>query len=132
MKLEVLPISFVGRTFLKASKLSSLLCGLLLLFGPASWAAVAIHPELVVSGLSNPVGITNAGDGSGRLFIVLQGGRFVIFDGMQVLSSPFLDISSLVSFGGERGLLGLAFHPDYAENGQFFIHYDDQNGTTQN
>ena len=130
MKLEVLPISFVGRTFLKASKLSSLLCGLLLLFGPASWAAVAIHPELVVSGLSNPVGITNAGDGSGRLFIVLQGGRFVIFDGMQVLSSPFLDISSLVSFGGERGLLGLAFHPDYADNGFFYVNYTNTAGET--
>ena len=130
MKLEVLPISFVGRTFLKASKLSSLLCGLLLLFGPASWAAVAIHPELVVSGLSNPVGITNAGDGSGRLFIVLQGGRFVIFDGMQVLSSPFLDISSLVSFGGERGLLGLAFHPDYAANGFFYVNYTNTAGET--
>jgi hypothetical protein len=89
------------------------------LFSPASWGAVNIKADPVVTGLSSPVDITHAGDGSGRLFIVLQGGRIVIFDGFQVLSPSFLDITSLVTSGGERGLVGLAFHPNYVANGFF-------------
>jgi hypothetical protein len=76
------------------------------------------------------VDITHAGDGSGRLFIVLQGGRIVIFDGVQILSPPFLDISSLVSSGGERGLLGAAFHPNYVGNGFFYVSYTDTTGAS--
>jgi glucose/arabinose dehydrogenase len=91
---------------------------------------VSINPKLVISGLSSPVGITHAGDGSGRLFIVLQGGKILIFDGVQILSPPFLDISSLVSSGGERGLLGVAFHPDYAHNGLFYVNYTNIAGDT--
>jgi glucose/arabinose dehydrogenase len=64
-----------------------------------------------------------AGDGSGRLFIVLQAGSIVIFDGKQVLPTPFLNVSSLLLSGGERGLLGLAFHPDYVNNGYFYVYY---------
>ncbi|MEE9121302.1 MAG: PQQ-dependent sugar dehydrogenase [Syntrophobacteria bacterium] len=82
----------------------------------------------MVTGLSSPVDITHAGDGSGRLFIILQGGRIVIFDGVQILSPPFLDITSLVSSGGERGLLGAAFHPNYVGNGFFYVSYTDTAG----
>ncbi len=77
----------------------------------------------IASGLSSPVAITNAGDGSGRLFITLQGGQIVIYDGAQILPTPFLDISSLVDYGGERGLLSAAFHPHYASNGTFYVDY---------
>lgn len=92
----------------------------------------ADEPNLVLQnvtgGLMHPVSITHAGDS--RLFIVQQEGQIVIFDGTRVLSQPFLDLSALVSSGGERGLLGLAFHPDYAHNGRFFVDYTDRNGNT--
>jgi len=100
------------------------------LFTAASWGAVAIKAEPVITGLASPVDITYAGDGSGRLFIVLQGGRIVIFDGVQILSPPFLDITSLVSSGGERGLLSAAFHPSYVGNGFFYVSYTDTAGAS--
>ncbi|KXK14631.1 MAG: glucose/sorbosone dehydrogenase-like protein [Chloroflexi bacterium OLB14] len=79
--------------------------------------------EEIISGLSSPVGIVNAGDNSNRLFIVLSGGEIMVYDGSQVLATPFLDISSLTSSGGEQGLLGLAFHPNYENNGYFYVNY---------
>jgi glucose/arabinose dehydrogenase len=75
----------------------------------------------IVSGLDQPLGLTHAGDT--RLFITLQRGRIVIWDGTRILPTPFLDVISLVSCCGERGLLGLAFHPQYATNGFFFVYY---------
>ena len=78
---------------------------------------------LVPGGLQRPVVIADPGDGSGRLFIAQQTGEILILDGTTLLPTPFLDVSSLVECCGERGLLGLAFHPDYAGNGEFFIDY---------
>jgi hypothetical protein len=77
----------------------------------------------VASGLVLPVGVAHAGDGSGRLFVVQQTGQIVIWDGAQVLAEPFLDIAAKVSCCGELGFLGLAFHPDYSNNGQLFVNY---------
>ena len=77
----------------------------------------------LVSGLASPVDIANAGDNSGRLFIVEQSGRIRIIQNGTLLATPFLDIQSVVLAGGERGLLGLAFHPQYASNGRFFVFY---------
>ena len=91
----------------------------------------------VVTGLSVPVGLQHAGDGSGRLFIVERGGLIRIFDGDQLLGTPFFDITSgsnpppFVS-GGERGLLGLAFHPDYADNGYFYVNYTESTSPPNN
>ena len=82
------------------------------------------------SGL-RPVEITHAGDGSNRLFIVDQNGSIYIWDGTQVLATPFLDIENQVACCNERGLLGLAFHPDYSNNGLFYVHYSDNSGDTQ-
>jgi glucose/arabinose dehydrogenase len=82
--------------------------------------------EVIDTGLTNPIGIVNAGDGSGRLFIVEQEGIIRIYDTTTatLLPTPFLDISALVDDEGpEQGLLGLAFHPDYALNGRFFVFY---------
>ena len=103
---------------------------LILLFSELSWAAPEIKVEPVITGLANPVAITHAGDGSGRLFITLKGGQVIIYDGTQMLPTPFLDITSLVSSGGEQGLLSVAFHPNYASNGLFFVNYTDTNGDT--
>jgi hypothetical protein len=96
-------------------------------------AAIAAPVNLrpVVEGLERPVVVAHAGDGSGRLFIVQQGGQIRIFDGVQLLHGSFLDLSSRVSSGSEQGLLGLAFHPDYETNGLFFVNLTDLTGDTQ-
>ncbi|MGD0751263.1 MAG: PQQ-dependent sugar dehydrogenase [Anaerolineales bacterium] len=83
----------------------------------------------VIAGLELPVDIQNAGDGSGRLFIVEKPGRILILKGGELLPTPFLDISTKVgSRYTEQGLLGLAFHPNYARNGLFYVNYTDGNG----
>lgn len=107
--------------------------GVLLLFlgvAPAAAVPSSITIVPVTGGLTQPVGVTNAGDGSGRLFIIEQHGTIRIWNGSQLLATPFLDISSLVgpcpalpNGCGERGLLGLAFHPQYEINGRFYVFY---------
>ncbi len=77
----------------------------------------------IISGLSSPVSITNAGDSSGRLFITLLDGQIMIYDGSQIAPAPFLDISPLIVGGGEQGLLSVAFHPNYESNGFFYVYY---------
>jgi|CXWL01.1.fsa_nt_gi glucose/arabinose dehydrogenase len=78
----------------------------------------------IASGFINPVFITNAGDGSGRLFIIERAGRIRIIKNGIPLATPFLDIQAIVkSTSGEQGLLALAFHPAYSTNGKFFIAY---------
>jgi glucose/arabinose dehydrogenase len=84
----------------------------------------------VASGLTQPVTVANAGDGSGRLFIVQQTGEIFIFVNGTVLPTPFLDLSTLISCCGEQGLLGLAFHPDYAGTGFFYVDYTNNAGDT--
>jgi glucose/arabinose dehydrogenase len=80
--------------------------------------------SLFAEGFTRPVVVRHAGDGSGRLFVVEQAGRILVIDGEVVLATPFLDISTVVdSVGNEQGLLGLAFHPDFAGNKFFFVNY---------
>ena len=76
-----------------------------------------------VSGLSAPVGIEAPNDGTGRLFLIQQGGTLWIIQNGSLLSNAFLDLTSKVESGGEKGLLGLAFHPGFASNRRFFVHY---------
>jgi glucose/arabinose dehydrogenase len=85
---------------------------------------------LITDGLNAPVGIASAMDGSGRLFVLEQAGIIRILQDGSLQAEPFLDISKQVSCCGERGLLGLAFHPRFMENGQFFINYTDLDGNT--
>ncbi|HKS23893.1 MAG TPA: PQQ-dependent sugar dehydrogenase [Thermoanaerobaculia bacterium] len=96
------------------------------LFVPLAVAAQQIALQQVTAGFSAPLGIVSAGDA--RLFIVQQGGTIAIWDGTRILPTPFLDIHNLISSGNERGLLGLAFHPHYATNGLFFVHYTAPSG----
>lgn len=84
---------------------------------------IATLVPVVTEGLENPLFLTQAGDGSGRLFVVEQPGRIRVLEGRALLPVPFLDITKQVLSGGERGLLGLAFHPDYRRNGRFFVNY---------
>ncbi len=98
-------------------------------FAPA-WAAT-INLVPFASGLSQPVTIANAGGSDTRLFVVEKGGTIrIVQSNGTVLPTPFLDLTTLVSMGGEQGLLGLAFHPNYASNGFFYVHYTDTNGDT--
>jgi glucose/arabinose dehydrogenase len=83
-----------------------------------------------LGGFTSPVGITHAADGSGRIFVVEQGGRIRIVKGGVLQPTPFLDISTRISSGGERGLLGLAFAPDYARRGYFYVNYTNPAGNT--
>ena len=80
----------------------------------------------IAKGLNLPIGITYAADRSGRLFIIEQEGTIRIWKDNQLLESPFLDIRDKIDCCGERGLLGLAFHPRFAENGYFYINYTEE------
>ena len=85
--------------------------------------------QMVASGLARPVDLQP--DGSGRVFIIEKVGRIRILQDGQLLVQPFLDITNRVgSDSNEQGLLGLAFHPQYAQNGRFFVNYTDKNGDT--
>jgi glucose/arabinose dehydrogenase len=92
-----------------------------------------IRLELVefASGFEDPLYLTHAGDGSGRVYVVEQGGRILVAERTGTSQGgAFLDIAERVSAGGERGLLGLAFHPAYGRNGRLFVNYTDRNGDT--
>jgi glucose/arabinose dehydrogenase len=91
---------------------------------------VTLGFEQVAVGLASPVGIAHAGDGSGRLFIVQQTGQILILEGGAIRPTPFLNIASLVSCCGERGLLGLAFHPNFKQNKLFYVNYTNVAGDT--
>src|SRR5690348_13336128 len=100
-----------------------------------AWNAVSVDAAGVVfskvaGGFKAPVYVTSPHDGTGRLFVVEQGGKVRIISSGKVLATPFLDISSLVSKGSEQGLLGLAFHPNFKSNGLFYIDYTRSNGDT--
>jgi glucose/arabinose dehydrogenase len=88
-----------------------------------------ISLQSIATGFASPVEITNAGDS--RLFVVQKGGliRILNADGT-VNATPFLNLSAFVSTNSERGLLGLAFHPNYATNGYFFVNYTNLAGNT--
>ncbi len=90
---------------------------------PPSPTIPSIRLTKVVGGLDNPVYVTHAGDGSGRLFVVEQTGRILIVRDGRVVRPPFLSIRNRTDFGGERGLLSVAFHPNYENNGRFFVNY---------
>jgi glucose/arabinose dehydrogenase len=100
-----------------------------LLQGPAQWPNIALTPT--VNGLAQPLHITHAGDSSGRLFVVEKAGVIRIVRGGSLEPTAFLSITDRVgSSGGEQGLLSVAFPPDYATRGYFYVDYTDANGDT--
>ncbi|HWS53214.1 MAG TPA: PQQ-dependent sugar dehydrogenase [Pyrinomonadaceae bacterium] len=106
---------------MQRAPLAALLTLLILASPSAAQTAIALDP--VLSGLSSPVYLTNARDGTNRLFIVEQPGRIKVLQPGAAAPTLFLDISAKLSAGGERGLLGLAFHPFYHLNRRFFVNY---------
>ena len=91
--------------------------------------AVTLVP--VVDGLASPLAVVNAGDGTGRLFVAEQGGQIRIVRDGRLVAQPYLDIADRITSGGERGLLGVAFHPRYPDDPRVFVNYTDRNGDTQ-
>jgi glucose/arabinose dehydrogenase len=96
-------------------------------FDPAGVTPVV---DVVVDGLLAPLDVTHTGDGSGRVFVAEQAGRIRIVDAGALVERPFLDITGRIASGGERGLLGLAFHPDYPSDPRLFVDYTDRAGDT--
>jgi hypothetical protein len=96
---------------------------LLFLAAPLMAQTPHIALEPLASNLSSPLYLTHAHDGSNRRFILEQPGRIRVLQPGSSTPTLFLDISSRVLSGGERGLLGLAFHPQFAANGRFFVNY---------
>jgi glucose/arabinose dehydrogenase len=96
-------------------------------FDPAS---VEIDLETVAEIPGSPLGVVDAGDGSARLFVVAQAGQIWIVEDGRRIEKPFLDISDQITTGGERGLLGLAVHPDFPTDPRFYVDYTDEQGDT--
>ncbi len=93
---------------------------------PPALAQTSLRTVRVAQGFSLPVYVTSSPNDATRLFVVEQGGRIEIIKNGTVLPTPFLNITSIVQSGGERGLLGLAFHPNYASNRRFYVYYTRQ------
>jgi hypothetical protein len=106
-----------------AARLFSLVLGTLLAAVVTTTSGVQLQTVLS-TGLASPVFVTHAGDRSNRLFIVERGGTIRVLQPGGAAPTLFLDIRTKVATaGGEQGLLGLAFHPQYATNGRFFVSY---------
>ncbi len=88
---------------------------------PGGWPPIAL--SAVAGGFALPVHVAHAGDGTGRIFVVEQGGRIRVLDNGATLPDPFLDISGKVACCGEQGLLSAAFPPGFASKGYFYVNY---------
>ncbi len=99
---------------------------LTVVYAGAALAQVQAQVQLtkIAGGFDHPTYITGAGDGSGRLFVVEQGGTIRIIKDGKVLSTPFLDINTRVACCGERGLLSMAFPPGYPTKSHFYVYYN--------
>ena len=97
---------------------------------PQSSAQVELENEIVATGLTQPLLVLAPPGDRDRIFILEQPGRVRIVKNGTLLGTSFLDVTALNSYGGERGLLGMAFHPDYANNGWFYVNYTNNSGAT--
>jgi glucose/arabinose dehydrogenase len=108
--------------------------GVLVRILPGDPGAFTATLNKIISGLISPTLLTNAGDQSNRLFIGEQTGKIHIFKNGSLLKTPFLDLTTkivkLSKVYDERGLLGLVFHPDYKDNGRFFVYYNTPSSDT--
>jgi glucose/arabinose dehydrogenase len=97
---------------------------------PFDPSALTIRLDPLVGGLDSPLAVADAGDGLGRLFVVEQPGRIRIVRDGALVKLPFLDITQRIRSGGERGLLGLAFAPDFPTDPRFYVDYTDRAGNS--
>ncbi|WP_159468814.1 PQQ-dependent sugar dehydrogenase [Dyadobacter sp. 3J3] len=96
-----------------------------------SYSQPAIYFKSVIpSGLSSPIQLVNAGDGTNRIFIVQKGGDIKVYNSAFTSLGTFLTVAGVLN-NGEQGLLSLAFHPDYETNGTFFVYYNNLDGNLE-
>jgi glucose/arabinose dehydrogenase len=93
--------------------------------------SLVVQPVVVANGLTAPTDVAAPPGEPGRVYVVEQAGLIKVVDHGRVRAQPFLDIRNLVSSGGERGLLSVAFHPRYAKNHLFYVDYTDTDGNTR-
>jgi glucose/arabinose dehydrogenase len=98
--------------------------------GDAVSGTTTLAARLIASGFRDPLDLQSAPGDRERLYVVEQGGRIQIILSGQVQQTPFLDIADRIRTGGERGLLGLAFHPDFSSNRRFYVNYTNRSGDT--
>jgi glucose/arabinose dehydrogenase len=98
--------------------------------GPVVTGTPVLQAATIASGLQAPVDLQAAPGDRSRLFVLEQAGRIRIVRSRALVQAPYLDIVTRVGSGGERGLLGLAFHPQFATNGRFYVNYTDRSGDT--
>ncbi len=113
-----------------AAVLASALPALAAPAGGVDLANLVLGTEQVATGFASPLYVTGARDGSGRLFVVEQGGLIKVVRNGVVQPTPYLDLSALTRASGEQGLLGLAFSPGYRVNGRLYVDYTDLAGNT--
>ena len=106
-------------------------CSALALCQAAPLERQAVRLQLVASSLDAPVHVAAPRSEPSRLYVVERAGRIRLLVNGALRPRPFLDIERLVSSGGERGLLSVAFHPRYARNRRFYVDYTDLNGDTR-
>lgn len=111
-------------------RLTGSLWALLFALQPTAAQSIDLRLTEVFSLLQQPLFLTHAGDGSGRVFIVEQGGRIRVARDGELQNAPFLDLRGRVSGDSEQGLLGLAFAPDFASSGRFYVNYTNLAGGT--
>lgn len=92
--------------------------------------AIDLELSAVADGFEQPLFVTGAKDGSGRLFVCEKTGRIRVVEGGKVSTTAFLDLSRAVSTDSEQGLLGLAFSPQFATTRRFYVNYTDSSGAT--
>lgn len=101
-----------------------------ILLAAASPAAAQLQTQVVVTGLSSPVALVQDPALADTQYVVEQGGRIRVVRSGQLSATDFLDLRGAIASGGERGLLGLAFAPDYASSGRFFVNFTNSSGNT--
>jgi glucose/arabinose dehydrogenase len=113
------------RNLLRQFRFTIIFCLALLLFiGKTNAQPLLSYSAVISTGLSSPVDIVNAGDGTNRIFVVQRGGTIRVYNGTSfAFLGTFLTLSGNFTSGSERGLLSLAFHPNYESNGYFFVYY---------
>jgi glucose/arabinose dehydrogenase len=113
----------------EVEKICFILLTICIIYSANTIAQPTLGFNKILSGLTSPVDIKNAGDGSKRIFIVEQSGTVRIYKNGNLLNKPFLNISNLTKYKGtEKGLLSIAFHPKYQNNRYFFIYYNNLDG----
>lgn len=121
--------NYISNTSLTSLKRLSLVLLIFSTIRALSQPTLTLMP-VITAGLSEPMQLVNAGDGSNRIFIVQKGGNILTFSSTYSLLSVFVTVSNITN-DGERGLLSMAFHPDYENNGLFYVYYTNASGNLE-